>query len=267
MLLGLTHRNSALVLPSVLHGMLFNTETTMQVDTIGVIVTFVFGLLAAPPPAAEARQPAKVGILAVGGVGRNYEVFKHTLAQRSWREGRNVTFELRAARGETERLPALAAELARLQVDVIFPAGAPAARAAMGATRTIPIVFETLSDAVAMGFVTNLARPGGNVTGVSGFAPRLGGKWLELLREMVPGVVRVAVLSNPSNPNTPAIAREMDRAARAFGSAAVLRGSRRFGQAGQRLHGDEAHARRRALACPPIRCFMYGATKSWTWQP
>ena len=94
---------------------------------------------------------------------------------------------------------------------------APSIRAAKQATTTIPIVFQTLGDAVAMGFVDNLVRPGGNITGVTGFAPELGGKWLDQLRKVVPDNTHVAVLTNPGNPNTPSIVREIERAARALG--------------------------------------------------
>jgi putative tryptophan/tyrosine transport system substrate-binding protein len=140
-----------------------------------------------------------------------------TSCARGWVEGQNLTIEYRFAQGQYERLPALAAELVRLQVSVIAAFSAPAIRAAKQATTTIPIVFETLSDAVAMEFVPNLARPGGNITGVTGFAPELGGKWLELLREVVPGVSHIAVLTNPTNPNTPSIVSATESAARALG--------------------------------------------------
>ena len=102
-------------------------------------------------------------------------------------------------------------------MDVIFASSAPGAQAAKQATTTLPIVFETLADPVAFGLVEGLARPGGNLTGVSGFAPALSGKCLELLKEVVPSLSRVALLLNPANPNAPSIWQETERAARAVG--------------------------------------------------
>jgi len=113
-------------------------------------------------------------------------------------EGRNVVIEYRDAQGKLERLPALAAELVALKVDVIVAAaGTLAALAAKQATRTLPIVFIGVGDPVTSGLVTSLARPGGNVTGLSALSPELVGKWLELLKQAVPGVSRVAVLWQP----------------------------------------------------------------------
>jgi putative tryptophan/tyrosine transport system substrate-binding protein len=146
-----------------------------------------------------------------------------TSCARGWVEGQNLTIEYRFAKGQYEQLPALAAELVRLQVHVIAAFSAPAIRAAQQATTTIPIVFETLSDAVAMEFVPNLARPGGNITGVTGFAPELGGKWIELLRELIPGVSHIAMLTNPTNPNTPSIVSATESAARTLGVRLSIR--------------------------------------------
>jgi putative ABC transport system substrate-binding protein len=145
------------------------------------------------------------------------EVFRERLRELGYVEGQNLLVEFRYAEGKSERLPAQAAELVRLRVDVIAAFGAPAILTAKQATTTIPIVFETLADAVAMGFVTNLVRPGGNITGVTGFVSELGGKWLELLREVVPEAKRVALLTNPANPNIPSIVSATESAARALG--------------------------------------------------
>ena len=187
----------------------------MRLRTIGLIRILVLGLLVVVPLPTDAQQAAKVkkiGVIATEP-GPLTKPFKQTLRELGWREGQNLAIEWRFTEGEAERFPAMAAELVRLQVDVIFAASAPAIRAVKQATTTIPIVFSTLADAVAMGFVTNLARPGGNLTGVTGFAPELGGKWLELLQQVVPGVTRVAVLTNPGNPNTPSVMREIEHAA------------------------------------------------------
>ena len=125
------------------------------------------------------------------------EAFLQGLRDLGYVEGRNVVIEYRYAEGKLERLPALAAELVALKVDVIVAAGTLAALAAKQATRTLPIVFAAAADPVTDGLVTSLARPGGNVTGLSNLAPELVGKRLELLKQAVPGVSRVAVLWQP----------------------------------------------------------------------
>jgi putative ABC transport system substrate-binding protein len=126
-----------------------------------------------------------------------YEAFRQGLRDLGYVEGRNVVIEYREAEGKYDRLPALAAELVALKVDVILAGGTPATLAAKPATRTLPIVFAAVADPVTSGLVTSLARPGGNVTGLSVLAPELVGKCLELLKQAVPGVSRVAVLWHP----------------------------------------------------------------------
>ena len=125
------------------------------------------------------------------------EAFRQGLRDLGYIEGGNVVIESRDAEGKLERLPALAAELVALKVDVIVAPSTPAALAAKQATRTLPIVFAAVADPVARGLVTSLARPGGNVTGSSNLAPELVGKRLEQLKQAVPGVNRVAVLWQP----------------------------------------------------------------------
>jgi putative ABC transport system substrate-binding protein len=163
--------------------------------------TMAGGLLAAPL-AAEAQQAAKVA--RIGYLSTNlaanphtHEAFRQGLRDLGYVEGRNVVIEYRDAEGKFERLPALAAELVALKVDVIVAGGNSLARAAKQATRTLPIVFAAVSDPVASGLVTSLARPGGNVTGASILSSELVGKRLELLTQAVPGVSRVAVLWLP----------------------------------------------------------------------
>ena len=119
--------------------------------------------------------------------------------------------------GKLDRLPALAAELVRLKVDIIFSSGASVTRAAKEATTTIPIVMANVSDPVASGFVASLARPGGNITGLSTLAPELSGKRLELLKEIVPKLSRVGVLGASTQPGYAAVLKEMELAAKAFG--------------------------------------------------
>jgi len=162
-------------------------------------------VLVAAPLVVEAQQAAKVariGYLVTNLAARLHlrEAFRQGLRDLGYVEGRNVVIEYRDAEGKPERFPALAAELIALKVDVIFVGGGtPSALAAKQATRTIPIVFPTAADPVTSGLVTSLARPGGNVTGLSLLAPELVGKRLELLTQAVPGVSRVAVLWHPGD--------------------------------------------------------------------
>ncbi len=155
------------------------------------------------PVAAEAQQAAKIarigflaGNLAAGS--HNVEAFRQGLRDLGYVEGRSVVIEYRDAEGKLDRFPALAAELVALKVDVIVAPPTLASLAAQQATRTLPIVFIGSNDPITDGLVTSLARPGGNVTGLSGsLTPELVGKRLELLKQAVPGVSRVAVLWHP----------------------------------------------------------------------
>jgi putative tryptophan/tyrosine transport system substrate-binding protein len=158
--------------------------------------------LLAAPLAAEAQQAGKVpriGYLATNLAAALHllEAFRQGLRDLGYVEGRNLVIEYRSAEGKPERLPALAAELVALKVDVIVAPGTLGALAAKQATRTLPIVFPVAVDPVTSGIVTSLARPGGNVTGLSFFGPELVGKCLEQLKQAVPGVSRVAVLWQP----------------------------------------------------------------------
>jgi putative tryptophan/tyrosine transport system substrate-binding protein len=132
-------------------------------------------------------------------------------------EGKNVVFERRYAENRLERLPELAADLVRLKVDVIVAGGTLAPLAAKRATSTIPIVMTAPGDPVGSGLVASLARPGGNVTGVSLMGPDLGGKRLELLKELLPGLTRVAVLWNAATPNSAVVLKEVQEAGRRLG--------------------------------------------------
>jgi putative ABC transport system substrate-binding protein len=164
------------------------------------IALFLGGLFI--PSAAEAQQAAKVariGILTINRPAAPHltEAFLQGLRDLGYVEGRNIAIEYRDAGGKVERLPALAAELVALKVDVIMGGSTPLALAAKQATRTLPIVFISSGDPVADGLVTSLARPGGNVTGLSSLTPERFGKCLELLTQAAPGVSRVAVLWQP----------------------------------------------------------------------
>jgi len=157
------------------------------------------GALIAAPLTAKAQRVAKVA--RIGYLGRDITPAPHLpeallqgLRDLGYVEGRSVVVEYRDAEGKSERLPALAAELVALKVDVIVAASIQPALAARQATKTLPIVFAAVGDPVSSGLVTGLARPGGNVTGLSSFLPELVGKGLELLKEAVPRVSRVTVL-------------------------------------------------------------------------
>jgi len=170
---------------------------------IGLAVVLAVSLILAPlgGEAQQAAKVARIGFLADNPAASPHllEAFRQGLRDLGYVEGRNLVIEYRAAKGKFERFPTLVAELVALKVDVIFAAaGTPAVLAAKQATKTIPIVFAAIAgDAVTDGLVTSLARPGGNVTGLSSLSPELFGKRLELLKQAVPGVSRVAVLWHP----------------------------------------------------------------------
>jgi putative tryptophan/tyrosine transport system substrate-binding protein len=188
-----------------------------------LMVVLALGLLAVPPPAGaqSAERIARMGWLGLGfppsDEERQGSPFRRALRELGWVEGNNITIEARFAHGDLERLPALAAELVRLQVDLIVTSGGLAIRAAQHATSTIPIVMAGTGDPVQAGFVASLATPGGNITGVSHRQTDLNAKQLELLKEAVPGVSRVAVLADPATPYTSAMVQETEQAARALG--------------------------------------------------
>ena len=145
------------------------------------------------------------------------EAFRQGLRELGYVEGKNIVMEYRYAEGKLERVPALAAELVHLKVDVIVTAAATPTRAAKGATVTIPIVMTNDNDPVGNGFVASLARPGGNITGMASLSPELSGKRLELLKEIVPTLSRVAVVGTSTNPGNAQTLRETELAAETFG--------------------------------------------------
>ena len=181
-------------------------------------------LLAAPLATAAAQSPEKVpqvGFLGPRTRADNagfVDAFLQGLRELGWVEGKTIVIEYRWAEGRSDRLPDLAAELVRLKVDVILAGSTAVAVAAKNATGTIPIVMATGGDPVGLGLVASLARPGGNVTGLSfGVGADTVGKGLELLKETVPKVRRVAVLSNPANPSQALAIKNVSVAARAVG--------------------------------------------------
>jgi ABC-type uncharacterized transport system substrate-binding protein len=184
-------------------------------------ITLLGGAAAAWPLAARAQQAGSrytVGILSAGGdnAGLN-AVLVAALRELGWVEGKNVVFEHRYAENRLERLPGLAADLVRLKVDVIAGVGTLAPLAAKQASSTIPIVMTAAGDPLGSGLVASLARPGGNVTGMSLMAPDLGGKRLELLKEVLPRLARVAVLWNAANPYSALVFKETQAAGRTLG--------------------------------------------------
>jgi putative tryptophan/tyrosine transport system substrate-binding protein len=177
--------------------------------------------LAAVPLSAFAQQPAakvvKIGVLRAAPDApvfrQNFEPFHQSMRESGFVEGKNFTIEYRVRPGTAEEISGLAAELVRLQMDAIVAIGPAAVRAAAGTTKSTPIVAVDLeSDPMAEGFVTGLARPGGNVTGLFLDFPGLSGKWIELLREMVPRLSRITVAWDPSTP--PNLLRGAEAAAR-----------------------------------------------------
>ena len=179
------------------------------------------GALLAAPRAAGAQQAGKVdriGVLRPGQPPKAWvEAFQQGLRDRGYVDGRNVLVEFRFTDGSNDPLPGLAEELVRSRADVILALGAPAALAAKKVTSSVPIVFVGVVEPVALGIVPSLARPGGNITGLTTTAADLGSKRLDLLREFVPKLRRVAVLWHPENPTNPIQLKEAQVAARTLG--------------------------------------------------
>jgi putative ABC transport system substrate-binding protein len=178
------------------------------------------GTAVAWPLAARAQQGGKrytIGYFSAGWPDPLQDVFTDALRESGWVEGKNVAFEFRYAQNRLERLPELAADLVRLKVDVIVGPGTLAPLAAKGATSTIPIIMTSGGDPLGSGLVASLARPGGNVTGMSLMVPDLGGKRLELLKEVMPRLARVGVLWNAVNPYSTIVFKETEAAGRKLG--------------------------------------------------
>src|SRR5262245_25102606 len=166
------------------------------------VITLLGGVAAAWPPAVQAQPPAKqltIGFLGSGtpaAQGQWVAAFLQRLRELGWIEGRNITIEYRWAEGSSDRAAELAAECVRLKVDVIVTYATPIVLAAKQSTLAIPIVFAVAADPVGTGLVATLARPGGNITGLSVQATDLAGKRLELLRDLIPGLHRLIVMAN-----------------------------------------------------------------------
>ncbi len=169
--------------------------------------------------AQQAKKVPRIGYLTASTPSANSartEGFRQGLRELGYVEGKNIVIEWRYAEGKFDRLPALAAELVHLKVDVIVTSGATGTRTAKEATNTIPIVMTQDRDPVGSGFVASLARPGGNITGLSTLAPEISGKQVELLKEIVPKLSRVAVIGSSAEPGNAQVLKEMELAARAL---------------------------------------------------
>jgi ABC-type uncharacterized transport system substrate-binding protein len=188
-----------------------------------ITVLSLFTMLLALCASATAQQPTQVpriGHLAaasLSAVAARTEAFRQGLRELGYVERRNIVIEYRSAEGKPDRIPTLASELVRLKVDVIVTGGPTATRAAKEATSTIPIVMTQDSDPIGTGFVASLARPGGNITGLSTLAPEISGKQLELLKDIVPRLSRVAVIWTSTQPGNAQALKETELAAGTFG--------------------------------------------------
>ena len=198
----------------------------MWYSAVGCLVTLILGLLT--PPTTQAQPPAhvpRIGYLVTGGLDSPetrglLNAFRQGLRERGYVEGQNIVIEYRAADGQLERFPGLAAELVQLKPEVIVAQGTPAALAAKDATTTIPIVTPVMGDPVGDGLVASLARPGGNITGLTFLGPELVAKRLELLKEALPRASRIAALWHRgayAEHTTSAMVQETEAAARTLG--------------------------------------------------
>jgi len=193
-------------------------------------ITLLGGATAAWPLAARAQlaeRVRRIGVLAPGASSdtdqrSRLKVFQDALQEMGWTNGRNVRIEIRLAGGNTERFQTYSAELVAAKPDVLLADSSPSTAALQRETRTVPIVFARVTDPVGQGFVASIARPGGNITGFTNYEPEMGGKWLELLKEAVPRIRRVALMYNPQTaPFTASFLQPIEAAARANGVALI----------------------------------------------
>ena len=217
----------------------------MSKKVVCLALSAILLALVLPTQAQQPKKVPRIGILSPLSSSADdlLDAFRQGLRELGYVEGRNIVIEYRSAEGRNDRLPELAAELVRLKVDVLVTTGPAAVGAGKQATSTIPIVMGAVGDAVDFGFVASLARPGGNITGMSWLGPELNAKRLELLKEVFPKVVRVAVLWDPATPKTYVRATEV--AARSLGiNLRVLEvaKSNEFDHAFATLTGDGAGA-------------------------
>jgi len=192
----------------------------MRIKVIGLALGALLLALSFPATAQQPTKIPRIGFLVASSLSANLartEAFRQGLRALGYVEGKNIVIEWRYAEGKADRLPSLAAELVRLKVDIIVTAGPAVTRPVKEATTTIPIVMAQDPDPVGSGFVASLAQPGGNITGLSSLALELSGKQLELLKESIPKLSRVAVFGNSTRPGNAQALREIEIAAKAFG--------------------------------------------------
>jgi ABC-type uncharacterized transport system substrate-binding protein len=194
----------------------------MRLKTVGLIMTLAIGNLAAPleAEAQQATRAYRIGVLLAAPaatVGTSIQALREGLRELGYVEGQNLTLELKSVNTAVGELDRLAADLVRTKIDVLVTWTTPSTLAAMRATSTIPIVMVSVGDPLGSRLVASLARPGGNVTGVSNVQRDLSGKQLELLREVRPGATRIAALRNPTNPASELAWRETRTAAQSLG--------------------------------------------------
>src|SRR5215472_841854 len=192
----------------------------MNRNVFGVALCTLLLALSSPAEPQQTKKVPRIGFLSAASLSplaARVEAFRQGLRELGYVEGKNIVIEWRSSGGRLDHVSELAAELVGLKVDVIVAAGPVDTRAAKEATNTIPIVMGFDTDPVASGFIASLARPGGNITGLSSLAPELSGKRLELLKEIVRKLSRVAVLGTSTNPGNAQALREAELAAGAFG--------------------------------------------------
>jgi putative tryptophan/tyrosine transport system substrate-binding protein len=196
-------------------------QRSLKSKSLYWLLTTVWLIIASSAGAQPTKKVWRLGVLYTGLPGIiSLEAFRRGLRELGYEETKNIAIEYRFAEGKLDRLPNLAAELVELKVDVIVAAGGtPAILAAKNATNTIPIVFPTIGDPVALGIVASLARPGGNITGLTIRTPEFSGKRLELLKEVVPRAIRVAVLGNEANPSNGLDFKNVETASSTLGVA------------------------------------------------
>jgi putative ABC transport system substrate-binding protein len=185
---------------------------------VHVIVFFLaaaLGLTAMDPAHAQApKEIPRIGVLWESTIAPRAEVFRQALRELGYKEGEDIVIESRTAEGRSAGMSALAAELVQRNVDAILTTGTTTTQAAKRATSTIPVIMTFVSDPVEAGFVASLARPGGNITGLTNLGPELSGKWLELLKQIAPKASRVGVLMNPATRPHGVLVKEMTGAAK-----------------------------------------------------
>jgi len=234
-----------------------------------LVLLLAFGMTDARAVRAQQKAMPVVDNLNSGSPGPYASflaAFHHGLGETGYVEGQNVAVEYRSAEGSYDRLPALAADLVRRQVDVIAADAFPAARAAKNATTTIPIVFEVGSDPVEFGLIAGFARPGGNLTGVSFLAVELMAKRLELLSDLVPQAGAIVLLVNPKNENAERIVQDGENAARAKGVQLTILKAATESEI-DTAFANLVHCELAGFSSVPIRSSSAAASNSWCCHP